>query len=227
MSKESYDNLYKDWSFENQTYTKVSKKEEYVLRELFRRVELPPNATVLDIGCGLGWKSNLISQMGYNVTGVDISDVAITKAKELWGIKGIDFRVCDMSAKDALNKKFDIIFASSFSLFKYDFRNGDNYYGKVVFSYLKPGGYLIFDWASNSKWKAKHLDWAYISVQDARKYFSPFGEIVGIWAGYRELFPVLRKLALLKIMTKAIIFLSHFHHVGYRLYCIVQKSSGN
>lgn len=180
--KESYNKQYQNWTFENQTYTKVSNKETAVLKELFKKIDFPKDSTILDAGCGLGWKSHLLSEMGYKVTAVDISDVAINKAKQFWATNKINFKVCDLSEANILNEQFDVIFSSSFSLLKHDFRGGDNKYGEILFSYLKQGGTLIFDWGSNSRWKEKNADWAYISFQDANKYFSQFGKIIGIWA---------------------------------------------
>ena len=219
--KSDWNERYSKWAFDNQIVVKAKKTERLVINYIFKQIPISPNAEVLDLGCGMGYKSHLIYEMGYNVTGVDISDVGIIRAKQLWD-KRIEFRVCDI-LENPLDTKFDVIFASSFSLFKYDFRNGDNYYGKTVFSYLKSGGYLIFDWASNSKWKEKHADWAYISFQNAEKYFSQFGKIIGIWASYRELFPILKSFSLSRPITYLVIFFSHFFSFGYRLYCIVRK----
>ena len=222
-NRESYNKQYQNWTFENQVYTKVSNKEKVVLKELFKKIDLPTGSTILDAGCGLGWKSHILSAMGYKVTGVDISEIAIRKAKQSWSTDKIDFKACDLSRPNILNQQFDIIFASSFSLFKYDFRDRDNKYGELLFSYLKQGGILVFDWGSNSKWKEEHADWAYISFPDAKKYFSQFGEIIGIWASYRELFPVLRSFSLSTPLTYFVILFSHFQNFGYRLYCLVRK----
>lgn len=42
-------------------------------------------------------------------------------------------------------------------------------------------------------------------------------------AGYRELFPILGSSSLLKIVTSLISIASHFHNIGYRLYCKSDK----
>ncbi|MDQ1729756.1 MAG: hypothetical protein QOD33_1881 [Pyrinomonadaceae bacterium] len=43
---------------------------------------LPAGARVLDVGCGSGWLSEYFARLGYDVTGVDISDDLVTMARE-------------------------------------------------------------------------------------------------------------------------------------------------
>jgi len=43
---------------------------------------LPAGATILDVGCGSGWLSEYFARLGYDVTGMDISDDLIQMARE-------------------------------------------------------------------------------------------------------------------------------------------------
>ncbi len=43
---------------------------------------LPPGARILDVGCGSGWLSEYFARLGYEVTGIDISDDLIRMARE-------------------------------------------------------------------------------------------------------------------------------------------------
>jgi SAM-dependent methyltransferase len=43
---------------------------------------LPPGARILDVGCGSGWLGEYFARLGYDVTGIDISDDLITMARE-------------------------------------------------------------------------------------------------------------------------------------------------
>src|SRR5687767_9073985 len=42
----------------------------------FRELNLSPGATILDLGCGLGHLTHLLSSWGYKVVGIDIADKA-------------------------------------------------------------------------------------------------------------------------------------------------------
>ena len=43
---------------------------------------LPAGARILDVGCGSGWLGEYFARLGYNVTGIDISEELITMARE-------------------------------------------------------------------------------------------------------------------------------------------------
>jgi 2-polyprenyl-3-methyl-5-hydroxy-6-metoxy-1,4-benzoquinol methylase len=43
---------------------------------------LPPDRTILDVGCGSGWLSEYFARLGYDVTGIDISPDLIEVARE-------------------------------------------------------------------------------------------------------------------------------------------------
>jgi glycosyltransferase involved in cell wall biosynthesis/SAM-dependent methyltransferase len=43
---------------------------------------LPPGASILDVGCGSGWLSEYFARLGYDVTGIDISDALIAMARD-------------------------------------------------------------------------------------------------------------------------------------------------
>jgi glycosyltransferase involved in cell wall biosynthesis len=45
-------------------------------------LSLPAGARILDVGCGSGWLSEYFARLGYDVTGIDISDDLIRMARE-------------------------------------------------------------------------------------------------------------------------------------------------
>ncbi len=109
--------------------------------------QLPPGATVLDVGCGPGWLTEYFARMGYRATGVDISpdmiDIARRRIRQLAFPRGglgveASFVVMDSEAFD-LGQQFDaaVIYDAlhHFADERAVLRN--------VFAHLKPGGRLF------------------------------------------------------------------------------------
>lgn len=68
------------------------------------------NKNLLDIGCGVGFYCEKLSDLGFNVTGVDISKKLISYAKEqtLKNNSKINY-ICDDIFNVSFDKKFDVI----------------------------------------------------------------------------------------------------------------------
>jgi 2-polyprenyl-3-methyl-5-hydroxy-6-metoxy-1,4-benzoquinol methylase len=65
---------------------------------------------ILDIGCGCGRNSSYLAQMGYSVTGIDMSSAGIQKAREystLQDLKSTDFIKTDASSLPLKKNFFD------------------------------------------------------------------------------------------------------------------------
>ena len=94
----------------------------------------------LDIGMGQGRNSLFLAAMGWQVTGFDISDVAVRQARaeaEKRGYK-IDAQVADVDKFDYGRQRWDLVVGMY--MHEYLSRNA----GKVVAS-LKPGGLLVVE----------------------------------------------------------------------------------
>jgi SAM-dependent methyltransferase len=114
LSKEA-EKEYFDHAFEQQVRQSVSKfyavgqinnkcYEDY----LFQHTN---DKKVLEYGCGTGTYAYELAKRGAWVTGIDISDVAITKAQERAGQEGlaIEFRNMDAENMDFPDDSFDVI----------------------------------------------------------------------------------------------------------------------
>lgn len=79
-----------------------------------RHVAQPP-ATMLDIPCGAGRHALALAGAGYRVTGIDLSDDAITRARAAGRGLCVDFRRGDMRSL-ALDKSFEAVLCLGNSL---------------------------------------------------------------------------------------------------------------
>lgn len=69
-----------------------------------------PNASVLDMACGVGYGSFMISNSGAKeVLGIDISDEAILFAKNNYQNTNLDFQLLDLSDVPKLGRRFDLV----------------------------------------------------------------------------------------------------------------------
>lgn len=104
------------------------------------RDRLPPHGTVLDIGCGNGVPvaRDLVSA-GYRVTGVDISDVQVERARGL--VPGAEFLRADATELDFPDESFDAVV----SLYALIHMPLDRQPGLLRQSgrWLRPGGWLL------------------------------------------------------------------------------------
>ncbi len=100
--------------------------------------------SILHLQCHFGQDSISLARMGAIVTGVDLSDKAISKANELAAQEKIhaDFICCDLyQLPQLLDKKFDIVFTSYGTICWLP--DLDKWAG-IVSMFLKPGGKFVF-----------------------------------------------------------------------------------
>jgi SAM-dependent methyltransferase len=100
--------------------------------------------SILHLQCHFGQDSLSLSRMGANVTGVDLSDKAIEKAKEL-NIQmklGAEFICCDIyDLKQHLNKKFDLVFTSYGTI---GWLPDLDRWAEIIHHFLSPAGRFVF-----------------------------------------------------------------------------------
>jgi len=81
----------------------------------------PVNAKILDVGCGMGREAFNLYDMGFSITGIDISENAISSAKEFASETNRDIMFMTTNGKDLPfdNNSFDviIIWNQTFGLF--------------------------------------------------------------------------------------------------------------
>ena len=99
---------------------------------------------LLDFGGGTGEQTVYLTNWGAEITHVEMNNMAIKIAKEVFKKNGSNFnkhRFVNTSIFDfKTNKKFDIV--HSRGVFSHTY-NKEKAFNKLA-SFLKPGGYLIF-----------------------------------------------------------------------------------
>lgn len=85
-------------------------------------LNMPENGTILDLACGKGRHSIYLNKLGYNVTGVDLSENSIAIAKESSN-ETLQFKTHDM--REPMNETYDAVF-NLFTSFGYFDIHEDN-----------------------------------------------------------------------------------------------------
>ncbi|MEZ0004885.1 SAM-dependent methyltransferase [Flavobacterium sp. 28YEA47A] len=108
-----YHILYKDRDYE---------EAQVFMDNITNYLNLPEDAKILDLACGKGRHSIYLNQLGYDVTGADLSENSIAEASKFSNNK-LHFTVHDM--RIPFDEKFDAIF-NLFTSFGYFENDEDN-----------------------------------------------------------------------------------------------------
>ncbi len=118
---------YASW-FDSPYYHILYKDRDYAearhfMDNITQYLNLPDDAKILDLACGKGRHSIYLNQLGYEVTGADLSENSIEQASKHENEK-LHFTVHDM--REPFDEKFDAIF-NLFTSFGYFDNEEDNY----------------------------------------------------------------------------------------------------
>lgn len=182
-----YDDFYLKggWTYGNRYERKFLKKK------IIRPLKLRRGLKLLDLGCGRGFHSDLLSKLGFKVVGVDMSEVGISFAKN-------HFSEPQFFKLDAINlslefeyEHFDIIFVRGMSWYHYEL-NGVNKNGvnvpsctQELFRFLTKTGIFILQIKTDFSGSRPDSDVHHNKLDDYVSLFSSFGEVVFIsdWKG--------------------------------------------
>jgi SAM-dependent methyltransferase len=117
---------YASW-FDTPFYHILYKDRDYTEAQLFmdnltEYLNLPERGKILDLACGKGRHSTYLNSLGYDVTGVDLSENSISHAKQFEN-ETLHFNVHDMCKP--YGKTFDAVF-NLFTSFGYFENDEDN-----------------------------------------------------------------------------------------------------
>ncbi|MDB9752275.1 class I SAM-dependent methyltransferase [Pelagibacteraceae bacterium] len=129
-----------DFLYTKKNYT----KETRLLKKIIKKY-LPHSKSLLDLGCGTGQYSNLMTKLQLNIVGVDRSSSMLKIAKKKYKKnKKLNFVKSEIEKID-LNKKFDIISALFHILSYHTTDIKINKFFSKSHSHLNNNGILIFD----------------------------------------------------------------------------------
>ncbi len=100
----------------------MEKGHSPVGRQAIQFMRLPPDALVLDVGCGSGWASRLLAEIAAKgqVTGIDISDEMIRLARESsTAFSNVDYEVASAENLPFTDNEFTHAFSME-SLYYYE-----------------------------------------------------------------------------------------------------------
>lgn len=144
--KQWYEELFSNYAqnYDNEPYTKGTIQEVDFLES---EIEFNKQIKIIDIGCGTGRHSIELAKRGYKVTGIDLSENMLNRAKEKAKDVNVEVQFIQADARNFhFDEKFDlalILCEGGFSLMETDEMNFAIL--KNATSCVAPGGKLIFN----------------------------------------------------------------------------------
>jgi SAM-dependent methyltransferase len=147
-----------DW-FDSQYYhllynNRDESEAEKFVAALVAQLNLPKGLKVLDVACGKGRHAKTLQKLGFDVTGIDLSENSIAYAKQFEN-EHLHFVRWDMR-QTFRPKHFDWA-VNLFSSFGYLPSDEDNLVAlKAIAANLKPNGIFVLDYM-NAEWVVKQM----------------------------------------------------------------------
>jgi SAM-dependent methyltransferase len=142
-------NWFEEWFDENYVdlYAKRNLQEAHIQTKLIlQNIPLTKKSYCLDVGCGFGRYTKLFYDLGYRITGIDISKFLITKGKKQY--PQLDLQHISVE-KFFKKKKFECVF-SLFTSFGYYLTDEENLnFLKKIFDLIKPNGFFWLDFLNS------------------------------------------------------------------------------
>ena len=139
-------NWFASW-FDSPYYHILYKERDEMEAQLFmdnivHYLNLPEEAKILDLACGKGRHSIYLNQMGFNVTGADLSSNSIAIAKDF---ENETLKFVEHDMRKPFDQKFDAIF-NLFTSFGYFENEEDNFITlKAIRDSISEYGFAVID----------------------------------------------------------------------------------
>lgn len=142
-----YENIY--GLYEDMTRAEV--------RFLIDETSIPSQASILDLGCGTGRHAVRLAELGYSVTGLDISSDFLKVAAEKSSRSGLSIEWINKDMRDIpFKNRFDLVFImfGAWGFFEQDHENEAVFKG--IHRALKMDGHFVLDFF-NRDWILSHF----------------------------------------------------------------------
>ena len=144
MSKKDWFVDWFDTSYYHLLYQNRDEQEaERFIKNLMDFLDLPVESKLLDLACGKGRHSIYLNKLGYQVTGVDLSENSIAIANESSN-ETLQFITHDM--REPRNETYDAVFNLFTSFGYFEDSNEDLKCIDNISNALKSGGFFIQDY---------------------------------------------------------------------------------
>lgn len=182
-NKESYNLICGQWD----EYRKNKTVNECII--YFARL-LKYGAEILDIGCGTGYPiGTYLAGMGFSVTGIDVSDKMIEKAKALQ-LANASFETADIMDYQT-SKSFDAVIAFD-SLWHIEYSRQKEVF-PIIGKLLNKGGYFLFTYGKRDcevigRMFGQDFYYSSLDISDTKRLLIDSGfDIIDFWEDYKEI----------------------------------------
>jgi 2-polyprenyl-3-methyl-5-hydroxy-6-metoxy-1,4-benzoquinol methylase len=173
MKKQWYETLFENYAntYENEVFTQGTQQEvDFIENELV----CDHSKLILDVGCGTGRHSIELARRGYKVTGIDLSESQLAKARENAAKAKVEIDFSKQDARDFnFHETYDVaimLCEGSFPLMETDEMNFAIL--QNISNSLKPGGKLIFT-TLNGLFPLFHSVKDFMSAKDVNSKIKP------------------------------------------------------
>ncbi len=143
--KQWYEDLFDNYAktYDRERFTQGTETEVNFIE---KEINSDRSKTILDVGCGTGRHAIELAKRGYSVTGIDLSESQLDRARDKAELAGVSVEFMQQDARSFdLGKTFDLVIMlceGGFSLMETDEMNFNIL--KNAAAHLKSGGKFIF-----------------------------------------------------------------------------------
>lgn len=111
-------------------------------RNMVKRFHLTKGMHVLEVACGAGFHTAMLTRMGFDAIGVDRSQTGIEWARQHH--PGVKYLCCDFREMPFDPQSFDVVFARGCSHYHYDLMSRKALHGTATaMRFVRPGGVFV------------------------------------------------------------------------------------